>query len=239
MALIKCPECGRENVSDSAASCPNCGFEIKLFFDKIKYDKEERIKNENESRLKKEKEQRLQEEYHKVQEAREQEINLKANNITFPIVKPFMNVYILVGLFFSFLVILFLLVQLKIVGDGSNAMDTIIICSLFALIMFFIGINKLKESRRIYDLYKNDAKKYKHEVVISRENEQLQQKLITQMWKDTKQQNKSGGLKCPICGSKNVSKISTVNRVASVTMVGIASNKIGKQYECKNCKHRW
>ena len=28
MALIKCPECGRENVSDSAKSCPGCGYEI-------------------------------------------------------------------------------------------------------------------------------------------------------------------------------------------------------------------
>lgn len=25
MALIKCPECERENVSDSAVKCPNCG----------------------------------------------------------------------------------------------------------------------------------------------------------------------------------------------------------------------
>lgn len=28
MSLIKCPECGRENVSDTAAACPNCGFNI-------------------------------------------------------------------------------------------------------------------------------------------------------------------------------------------------------------------
>lgn len=28
MALIKCPECGKET-SDSAKVCPNCGFRIK------------------------------------------------------------------------------------------------------------------------------------------------------------------------------------------------------------------
>lgn len=28
MALIKCPECGRENVSDTATSCPSCGYNI-------------------------------------------------------------------------------------------------------------------------------------------------------------------------------------------------------------------
>lgn len=36
MALIKCPECGRENVSDSAESCPNCGYRIR----KVKQKKE-------------------------------------------------------------------------------------------------------------------------------------------------------------------------------------------------------
>lgn len=32
MALVKCPECGRENVSDTAEVCPNCGFNIKLYY---------------------------------------------------------------------------------------------------------------------------------------------------------------------------------------------------------------
>lgn len=39
MALVKCPECGRENVSDSAESCPNCGFGIKVHFNKVKENK--------------------------------------------------------------------------------------------------------------------------------------------------------------------------------------------------------
>ena len=34
MALVKCPECGRENVSDSAETCPNCGYPIKNIFRK-------------------------------------------------------------------------------------------------------------------------------------------------------------------------------------------------------------
>lgn len=32
MALVKCPECGREKVSDSAIACPDCGFGIKEYF---------------------------------------------------------------------------------------------------------------------------------------------------------------------------------------------------------------
>ena len=32
MSLIKCPECGRKNVSDTAAACPNCGFNISNYY---------------------------------------------------------------------------------------------------------------------------------------------------------------------------------------------------------------
>lgn len=32
MSLIVCPECGKENVSDSAISCPNCGFNIREYY---------------------------------------------------------------------------------------------------------------------------------------------------------------------------------------------------------------
>lgn len=46
-------------------------------------------------------------------------------------------------------------------------------------------------------------------------------------------------LKCPVCGSYNVKRISTTSRMVSVSTVGLASSKIGKQYECKKCKHKW
>ena len=32
MALVNCPECGRERVSDSAVSCPACGFGVREYF---------------------------------------------------------------------------------------------------------------------------------------------------------------------------------------------------------------
>ena len=35
MSLINCQECGKENVSDTAVSCPNCGYTIKSHFEKI------------------------------------------------------------------------------------------------------------------------------------------------------------------------------------------------------------
>lgn len=45
MALVKCPECGRENVSDTAEACPGCGYGVKAHFEKIKL-KKERIERE-------------------------------------------------------------------------------------------------------------------------------------------------------------------------------------------------
>ena len=43
MALIKCPECGREKVSDSADACPSCGFGIKQYFAEKHADEKRKI----------------------------------------------------------------------------------------------------------------------------------------------------------------------------------------------------
>lgn len=44
MALIKCPECGRENVSDTSTTCPACGYDIKKYVVEL----EEKKKDEEE-----------------------------------------------------------------------------------------------------------------------------------------------------------------------------------------------
>lgn len=45
--------------------------------------------------------------------------------------------------------------------------------------------------------------------------------------------------KCPTCGSTNIKRISTLDRAASIGVFGIFSGKIGKNYECLNCKAKW
>lgn len=47
MALIRCPECGRERVSDNANACPECGYGIKAHFEKIRKEEEEKRKRED------------------------------------------------------------------------------------------------------------------------------------------------------------------------------------------------
>lgn len=52
-------------------------------------------------------------------------------------------------------------------------------------------------------------------------------------------EEKSRVPKCPSCGSSNVSKISTLNRVVSTGIFGLASSKIGKTHKCNNCGTTW
>ena len=51
------------------------------------------------------------------------------------------------------------------------------------------------------------------------------------------QQNLASGKRvvCPYCKSTNTEKISTLNRAVSISIVGAASSKLGKQWHCKNC----
>lgn len=45
--------------------------------------------------------------------------------------------------------------------------------------------------------------------------------------------------RCPTCQSTNIQKIGTGERVVSVAMLGILSNKINKSFKCKNCGYIW
>lgn len=45
--------------------------------------------------------------------------------------------------------------------------------------------------------------------------------------------------KCPSCGSANVYKIGTINRMVSTGLFGLASSKIGKTHKCNNCGTTW
>jgi len=44
---------------------------------------------------------------------------------------------------------------------------------------------------------------------------------------------------CPTCHSKNVQRISGLERGASIIGLGIFSKKINKSYKCKKCGYTW
>ena len=47
--------------------------------------------------------------------------------------------------------------------------------------------------------------------------------------------------RCPTCGCTNIKKLDSLDRGLSVFAWGLASSKIGKQFECLNpkCKYKW
>ena len=69
------------------------------------------------------------------------------------------------------------------------------------------------------------------------ERREGKEKLLQQASLD--KQKEQNTPKCPTCGSTNVKHISTLNRAASIGVFGLFSSKIGKNYECLNCKMKW
>lgn len=87
----------------------------------------------------------------------------------------------------------------------------------------------------MYNLSKTNFEEYQRQVI--KEQDEIQRRMEAERASKEKEQAKMP--KCLVCGSTNISKISTLNRTVSVATVGLVSSKIGKQYECKNCKHKW
>ena len=88
--------------------------------------------------------------------------------------------------------------------------------------------------KKIFDEYIKGNSQFDEELYRSRINKE---KLLQQASLDKqREQNKP---KCPTCGSTNVKHISTLNRAVSIGVFGLFSSKIGKNYECLNCKMKW
>ena len=225
MALVNCPECGRQNVSDSAVSCPECGYAIKEHFDRIRLE-EQRIAEERAFQ-----EQREAEERHKkeTEGERQQEtiatLEKQIQNSTSEIKKAG------IGLAVSLpLTILFW----SLSNHGSLGI-LIVLCGIavFASVVFLAnGIMQRNTAMKDLDAAKRSINEYEA-AVDSRMKAYAAQSRAYQAKSASKHP------KCPMCGSTNTERISTLNRAASVAAVGLASSKIGKQYQCKNCKHKW
>lgn len=54
-----------------------------------------------------------------------------------------------------------------------------------------------------------------------------------------KQKNAMEHPQCPMCHRSNTRRITNTARVASVATLGLASSKIGKTFECLDCKYKW
>lgn len=118
-------------------------------------------------------------------------------------------------------------------------------CVLFIMSIAWAGFRKAKEDeleavQTGWNEYERCMKERDERRKWAEERyDELKQKELEEQEEEERRRLAAENMPCPICGSKNTKRISMVNRSVSVYTYGLASDKIGKQYECKNCKHKW
>ena len=130
----------------------------------------------------------------------------------------------IIGYFFSFGAILFFSASILL---GNTVLFSSIYLLIFGgagILSFYSGYSNYKKDMQAYNSALEDFNKYQEQV--AREEERIE-------YINSKKP------KCPHCGSINIEKISAMSRSISVSALGLASDKIGKQYHCKDCNHNW
>ncbi len=252
MALIKCPECGKDNVSDSAESCPNCGYGIKEFLEREKRKQEfqakqalfEEKKKQEAEKLKDELDRKLSEidnmPYPKkpASSFREYAFDSKVNGGN--------------GLLYATIAGIILSAILAVVSSicDSSFFTFIFVTAFILLLIVWIPILYAiikGDYLSAVALYESQTKDWESEKNRRKEHIISEYDTYATNMANYGSRNApliptpkpSNQLKCPVCGATDIERITTMNRVASVAMVGVASGKIGKQYKCKKCKHLW
>lgn len=223
MLLVYCPKCGHKNLPNTLDSCPECGFSIRTYFGNMdnnwEIEKTDEKMSEKTSAFDINSQRDLQSERRSREfSIKEQEKRIKSEKktkINFTIIASIfiptsiISFFFLKGTLFAFAFILFL------VG---------IICA----VVLMQSIGSIERMQRELNLMKSDYYEWdrKH-----KERNQLEAELSL-----IKQYTAP---RCPHCNSTNIKQISMLNRMISVEIFGLASSKIGKQFECKNCKYKW
>lgn len=237
MALVNCPECGRINISDTAEQCPGCGYNVKGYF-----EREKRTKLlEEESQQHELKKQQAIEKLRPELDKKLKEID----NMPYPQRPSFYE------MFFNDKHYARLLIAFFAVGVICFIINLTFLGILFFLVtvgLLIFVIVKFSEEKEKYEVIVSDWEGYKQKQKNSIINdyksyanniEVYGTRIVPFPKSQINMSQSTNKLKCPICGSSNIYRISTFNRVISVFAVGLASSKIGKQYGCENCRHKW
>lgn len=229
MALVKCPECGKM-VSDSAEACPDCGYAVKKHFDNIRIQEEKKKLEEQKAA------QRIKE-----QEKQQKRIEQVANSKVVPKRRPIIHWLMVAGAIDFILAVLVIVVSEQNYAEDTPWGTALVIMAI-GILVFLVGLAKLKESQDLYDKYKDNEAEYKKEMARLQIEEEDRIEAVREQRKQEKVEKKQARAtlpSCPVCGSNHVKRISTTNRAVSVYVAGVASSKIGKQYQCQDCKHLW
>lgn len=109
------------------------------------------------------------------------------------------------------------------------------ICVILALASFFVGIiNDHEFIGLIVGLFFV----FLGMAVFNHAPEEFK-KQVGELQKQEKYKKMHSGYKCPSCGMMAGHKIDAVSKGVSISILGIASDKLGKTYKCENCKYMW
>lgn len=224
MALIKCPECGKE-ISDSAITCPNCGCPAEIIKEKIKQQRIDDSKpkmvkacsccgliawNKNTIGYKENyclecNERNIS---HKLIELPvscedfEKKLYVKKNDSDSEINKRIDSIHD---------------VERDIFEQYIEEWES-------------LDITSETYQLNIETLY-HSGKGTAHTAINNRVNNQLNSQKAMNM--------QSFIPKCPTCQSTDIKKISTASKAGSVFMWGLLSQKVKKQWHCNNCGSEW
>lgn len=209
MALIKCPECGKENVSDSAQSCPSCGFGIKDYYSKERASEHKDTTRENRDVL--------------AIEKANNEKNKRLDNVKMP-EKPSKGRYIFAGIVCAFMALVGWFGVVEELG-----FIWLVIAVIFTLLAVFSPI-AYKDEQQKYRQSVENPQEYRERVIAEEDRkraEAIRQARLESM-------NASISPRCPKCGSPY---ISTVNRGYSIVWGFIGSGTA--MNVCQKCGHKW
>ena len=214
MALIQCPECGRKNISDTAETCPSCGFKVHDYIlaqERIRQEAKEaaRLALENDVKRKR--------------EAEEQRKRLDA--VQMP-AKPSIVPYVLAA---SLCLVTTISSIVVMVVDGFSLLFFLLalVFAIFCPAMICLYRDALKR----YRLAQTDFPSYQ-QIVLKEEDQRAREEAARQAQK--LQTKRYTPVRCPKCGSAS---IATVNRGYSLIWGFIGSGQ--PVNVCQSCGHKF
>lgn len=118
----------------------------------------------------------------------------------------------------------------------------------FSIFFFYSSPKMFAQQCKDYELSKSNFREYQITIQLRKEKaEQQRQQQIQNTLNDYDKLKKEEEAKkynyykykCPMCNSNRITKISTAKKVVSTGMFGMASQQIGKNYQCDDCKYMW
>lgn len=226
MALINCPECGKENISDSASSCPSCGYCVKEHFEKMRLQEKEL---ENKKHLENERQKS------KIEE-KERQLH-RINSIQMPAKPRFSIAAIIIS------VILFVLggsqlstdewlVEYSIKHGNGNPIFYGWFFIISGIVIICVALYCFGSKMEKYKLAKTDFAAYKANVIAEQDKAKAEAEALA----IAKRNELSSKPHCPYCNSQNTCKITTTQKAVNTAMFGVLGNKRKHEWHCNNCK---